>query len=372
MSSNSPSWAIPALFPVALLATALAFYYLRYSSLPRERALFLWAVSLIVTGCWFAIFIVRGGDARLRSSDEMTRVFAAILCVLTAIPFVIRLWRKWVEGNLTEEERTFGSVGWRAWFGGGNIIPALLIAVLAWKGFDLSLPLMLFTTLGALAVYPAIVPPTSATGTPLPTADSMASDREKVLSLLESGKITAMESAELLNALGSTARASEPAPIVMTSAQRLVLIGAGVLLIGFFLPWLVIDPNEELNRVMGQLNTQVQGMMPGNAHHDSVPVTQMIPFPSKQEIQVAGGSLGKGLGWAALGLGMVAALLPYTSRNIDFETQRLVRFLALGAGATIILHVFTSAPRSIGIGLIVAALGYALEFVGVARERRIS
>ena len=47
-------------------------------------------------------------------------------------------------------------------------------------------------------------------------------------------------------------------------------------------------------------------------------------------------------------------------------------FLALGGGATIVLYVITSAPRSIGIGLIIAALGIAMEFVGVARERRLA
>lgn len=357
------------------------FYYMRYSAIERERALFLWAGTVLATGVWLFLYLSRSNDWGVRDVDSAQTMLAAVLCVLIAVPFVVRLWSKWVQGNLTDAERLPGTEGWRTWLSSGNIIPALLIAVLAWKGFQLPLPLMLFTTLGALAVYPAIRSVSegmdATSETPHPVADHMAHEREKVLSMLESGKITAEESAELLTALGATLRRPEAAPLAMTSAQRLVLIGAGVLLIGFFLPWLVINPADEVNRMMQQVTSTAYSTndfpnIPAMMGQNSMQLPGKMQLPIKMEFQIAGGSLGKGLGWAALGLGLLAALLPYASRAMDFQTQRLMRFLALGAGATILLHVFSEAPRSIGIGLIVAALGIALEFIGVARERRIA
>ena len=378
---SSPNWAVATLVPLALIALLSVFYYVRFSAIPKERALALWASTLVLTGGWFFLFLVRGGERRLRNQDEGLMVMSAILCFIIAVPFIVRLWSKWVQGNLTEEERSPGAVGWRAWFRGGNIVVALIIAVLAWKGFMIPLPLMLLATFGALAVYPAIL---SASETAAPSAepppypaDNLSAEREKVLSLLESGKISAEESAELLTALGATMRQHQATPVTITSAQRLVLVGAAVLLIGFMLPWLVINPGKELGHMFNQVTSTANTSMPGGlqTQYGFPTPLQMHGNPADMlpvnlEFQIAGGSIGKGLGWAALILGLIAALLPYVAHAMDIPTQRLVRFLALGGGATIILYVFTSAPRSVGIGLIIAALGIAMEFVGVARERR--
>src|SRR5690606_18323659 len=128
----------------------------------------------LLTLGWF-FFFMRRGNRHLHSPEDALSVIAAMLCVIVAVPFVVRLWSKWVQANLTEEERTPGAVGWRAWFRGGNVIAALLIAVLAWYGFHLSLPLMFLTTFGALAVYPAILAASSDSASaeppPFPTGD---------------------------------------------------------------------------------------------------------------------------------------------------------------------------------------------------------
>jgi len=379
MSSNA-TWAVIALLPVALIALLCIFYYTRYSAIPRERAIVLWVSTVLLTAGWFALFMARDGERRMRNQAEGLMVISAMLCFIIAVPFLVRLWSKWVQGNLTEEERSPGAVGWRAWFRGGNIVVALLIAVLAWKGFMISLPLMLLATFGALAVYPAILsasetPASSAEPPPYP-ADNLSTEREKVLSMLEAGKISAEESAELLTALGATVRHAQAMPVAMTSAQRLVLVGAAVLLIGFFLPWLVFNPAKELNHMMGNITTHMQSMVPpGMTVPQGMPDFQNMAnhgmsSPMNLEVQIAGGSVDKGLGWMALGMGLLAALLPYFARAMDYPTQRLVRFLALGGGAAIILYLITAAPRSIGIGLIVAAVGVGLEFIGVSREQR--
>ncbi|MGV3534080.1 MAG: SHOCT-like domain-containing protein [Chthoniobacteraceae bacterium] len=375
-----PTVAVP-LLSIAVIGLLSVFYYLRYSGISRERALALWASTLFLTFGWFLFLLrTRAGEHRMRNEQEALTIISAAICFIIAVPFIVRLWSKWVQGNLTEAERSPGAVGWRAWFSGGNIIAALIIAVLAWKGFMISLPLMLLATFGALAVYPAILSasetPASSSEPPPYPVDNLSTEREKVLSMLEAGKISAEESAELLTALGATVRHAQTMPVAMTSAQRLVLVGAAVLLIGFFLPWLVFNPGKELDHMMGNLTTQMQNMVPpgmpmpqGMPDFQSVTNHGMIS-PMNVEVQIAGGSVGKGLGWMALCLGLLAALLPYFARAMDYPTQRLVRFLALGGGAAIILYIFTASPRSIGIGLIVAAVGVGLEFIGVSREQR--
>lgn len=364
---------LPALLLIAICAFLMVFYYVRYSTLSRRASLFLWTGTVIVAAAWVFIRLARGRRSFHSGPEGELMTLGGALCLLLAVPFIVRLWSKWVQGDLTEAERTPGAASWRAWMAGGNIIPALLIAVLAWWSFGLSLPLMLFTTLGALAVYPAIITATADEEPGVETSgaanDNMAGEREKILSMLESGKITAVESTELLNALGATLRRPESAPVPMTGSQRLVLIGAGVLLIGFLLPWMVINPGKQLNRAMQQMTSSVIPTQGFPAMPEMMGQLQMN-MPLNFEVKITGGSLRGGLGWVALGLGFAAAFVPYAARSMDYETQRLVRFLALGGGAIIILYVLFDDPRSVGIGLIIAALGIAMEFIGVVRERK--
>jgi hypothetical protein len=169
----------------------------------------------------------------------------------------------------------------------------------------------------------------------------------------------AEESAELLNALGASLAARVPVRAPLTTNGRLVLIGAALVTIGFFLPWFAFSPGVELSRMMGLFRAE------------GFPMPEMggAGIPVKHLVQISGGSVANGLGWAVLLLGLRAALLPQVAQTVDAATQRTVRSLALGAGTILVLYLATQSVRAVAFGLCVTIAGYALEWLGISREQ---
>ena len=69
--------------------------------------------------------------------------------------------------------------------------------------------------------------------------------------------------------------------------------------------------------------------------------------------------------------GVVAAVLPYLAANLDSETTQKVSLIALSLGAIILLYLFTRSIRFASIGLLLGLAGYALEILGVIKERQL-
>ena len=84
---------------------------------------------------------------------------------------------------------------------GANLVFAIGIALCAWIGFDASFWLALMIVLAALVAQPVFTLMPATPPVPvIPVAD-ISPERERVMRLLEQGKITAEESAELLTSL---------------------------------------------------------------------------------------------------------------------------------------------------------------------------
>jgi hypothetical protein len=164
--------------------------------------------------------------------------------------------------------------------------------------------------------------------------------------------------------------------VPLTGSQRLMLIGAALVALGFFLPWFVINPGQEASRLMGQMkfNMHIPGgddfSMDGSTAGNGL---QMSPGGLQfhtGSVSYSGGDIQRGLGWATLALALAAALIPYVATTLDAATARTVRFLCLGLGALIVLYLLTQNLRFVGIGLIIAFAGYAVEIAGAIREHR--
>jgi hypothetical protein len=358
-STSSFNWA--AIVIVALIAIGVGGGWLLFRRFAGQKAeaAYLWLSGTIVASIVTACFT----DEHLRqpntSLGSQPGAICAGIAIFLVVPLVLRLSGRW------RRERTCaaGTVPihpeWE-WFGAGNVLCALAIAVLSWLGFMVPLALTLLVAFGAIAAYPLLFGG-EARVTPAPSYDPLAAEREKVLALLVAEKITAEESADLLQALGATARSAtaEP-PRPLSSGQRLVLVGAAMVLLGFFLPWFVINPGEELSRLTGEIRFGAE-----------VLEAPTLPKIATGSMQVSGGDIGRGMGWAALGFALVAALLPYFTRAMDAATQHMVRLLALGIGGVIVLYLLTQNIRFIGVGLVIAVAGYAVEWCGALRERRL-
>ena len=348
------------------------FLFWRYAGLSREKGFLAWSATV---GIALSMFVLRAPMLRNTPPSEydgvLMQTFAQVLCVFFLAAFVVRLYRKWLDGAVTEAERKPGAGGFRAWLSPANLTIAAMVSVFAHFGFGLSLIVGLMLTCLALAAWPllhqtaterGLGPQREITG---PAFEDLSAEREKVLAMLEAGKITVDESAELLNALGSSTRANAPAAPPLTPARRLTSLGAALVVLGFFLPWLEIDGHQEISRMMEMMPPAMGAIASGRS-----PVEHTDVFPAKMRWQISGGSLAHGTGWAVLLLAIAAAAIPYFDRSLDPTTQRNLRFLALAVGGFIVVYVLSTSLRHIAIGLVVVIAGYALEFIGTLKEER--
>lgn len=355
-----------ALLIATLLVTSsllLTSFYRRYTGLNRWQSALL---CLLAAGVPIAFLLVFPALNRNHSAPDAKPVICVIFLSLLAVPFAVRLYRKWIGGQLTDAEKLPGMDGVRAWLTPGNLICATLIPICAWQVFQVSLPAMFALTFGLLLAHPAFNL-ASAVPQPAPAgpAEDLSAEREKVLQLLEAGKITADESAELLNALGQTVPQRPPpaSEMDLTPQRKIVLIGAALLLVGFFLPWFNIKPGQMLN----ELATNMNGIFPQGA------MPQMgIALNNNLTVRVHAGDVAQGLGWWILALGISAAVLPFFATNLKAQLQKKVILAALAVGAFLLVYLLSDTLRYVSVGVILAVAGYALEFVGTLKERPVA
>jgi hypothetical protein len=284
------------------------------------------------------------------SSDTayFVAIFAGLLTVVTMV-FLVQFHSKWIAGRLTDGEKKPGLDGARAWLGPGNIICVVLISLLAWLSFDYSPFAVALLGLLALVAYPAMKSASTHLQAP-PPPEVNASERQRVLNMLDSGKITASEGAELLSALSLSEKPRATRSVAVVP-EKLALIGAVLLLIGFFLPWFSINAKSELDRLIPALPNQF--------------------LPDTPTIRISGGDVQHGLGWLVLILGVAAAALPYLAGNMEEQIRRRAVVAGLGLGAIILLYLVTQNLRFVSIGILLAVVGYGLQLACALQSGRL-
>ena len=310
-------------------------------------------------------------------------IIAGGCCIVLLVALVLRLWGRWIGGKSTPAEFQPGMQGIRGWFGGANVFVGTSIVITAWLGFSMSPVFSAIWVSLVFAAQPLLLSNRldkgKAYATPPATqAEDLSPEREKIVSMLENGKLNAEEAAELLQALRSTAPgAGAPIRPVLTPGQRLMLIGAAIVTVGFFLPWFVFNPGQEINQMIGSLHVpQISLQQHATASSRALlpeisPDLLAQPQISTGAVYVSGGDIGHGMGWAALFLVLGSALLPYLSANLDETATRALRMLTLGVGCLIMLYLVTQNLRHVYVGSAVALLGYVVAVLGAMREHRL-
>jgi hypothetical protein len=370
---------LPSLIIAALVVGGLwvgTHIYHRYTGLTRLQSALLWLLAVI-----FVVLISHLEDVIISGRIfTMSNSYAGaqrplfwrwgFLFPLLALPFVTRLYLKWIGGRLTEAEKLPGIDGVRAWLGVGNVICAVLLPICLSFIYGVSLSALLALTFGLLLAYPLLnMASQSAQPASAAQPEDLSSEREKVLQLLEAGKITADESAELLNALSHSAPEPAKPATGINPPRKMVLLGAVLLLVGFFLPWISVNPAEEANRLQSQFQQSMNQQMPVN-----LPVPMNLPTFSQPgwTVRLCGGDIAHGLGWWILLLGVAAAVLPFFATNLSGELQKKVTLGCLGVGAIILLYLFTNNLRYVSIGILFGLAGYVLELIGTLQERPLA
>jgi len=312
----------------ALLAAVSAILYGPYIGIRRSRGLLLWLVSFVA-----GVFVAAHGGSAW-----------AGMVVMLAVPFAGRLHQKWLGGKMTEQERAPGRAGLRAWLRPVNLLLCALISFCAWQGLGYSFWAVLAVTVGALAAGPLIRMLLQAEPAQASPKPGLSPEREKILKLLEEGKVSSEEAGELLRVLEETAAPGAGQAVPMTAGRRLILGGAVLVLIGFLLPWFHY------------------GSRTGRFH-------ALSPIHDGDSLTVTGAHAGDWLGWAVLLLSAGVAVLPHLAGGIRPAVQRSWSLVGLGIGAVILIYLFTEGISGVSVGLLAAMAGYAFQFAGVFRDR---
>lgn len=357
------------LIPILLLFTSM---YRKYTGLSRGNAFLVLLASAIACGVriYYRSEAMHHFENYSNRDQIMRGNIAAGLLIIFATAFILRLWGRWIGGLATEAERQPGVEGVRAWFCASNVFVGLMLVLCAWLGEGVS-PLLGGVGVAALlAAFPVLKMERATAAAPAPASADLSAEREKIVSMLQAGKLTADESAELLQALSATAKTA-PRTVPLTGGQRFLLIGAALVLLGFFLPWFTLNLGSMMKDGMGQVQSQMQslGSQFGMPEGVSFPDLGSAINIKTSDMSIRGADIAHGLGWFTLLLAAAAALLPYVDTALDAATARTVRLLCLGLGAVIVLYVLTDGIRHTSIGLILVVAGYAMQIAGALREK---
>ena len=97
---------------VAFVAIGLPLF-LRYTGLRRSRAVLPWLATGLMA-LFVAVYYVRAYPT-YPSPDRTEKAVWVSFLILFGTAFGIRLYRKWLDGDLTDAERAGGTPALRAW-----------------------------------------------------------------------------------------------------------------------------------------------------------------------------------------------------------------------------------------------------------------
>jgi len=297
-------------------------------------------------------------------------VACGVVAASLGLALLAKLYQAAVMNTITPQERTAGVAGLRAWLSIRNIVTVVVFAAAA-AALDYNFFAALILGAAVLLAYPLIntlmqSPATAAT----PPPQAPAEERQRVLALVEAGKISAEDGAELVAALAQSQAAGVEAPAVINGPRRVMLLGAAVVFVGFLLPWFSVNIQQAMNESMSSMQ-QSMPQMPGMPPGLSIP--QVQPAGAIPSVTVHGGDLSYGLGWILLAAALVAAGLPFfwTLRAANALQQRNTIFASLIVGSIALLYLLSNgfgAGVSIDVGFFMAMAGYAALWFGAIRN----
>jgi hypothetical protein len=248
-----------------------------------------------------------------------------------------------------------------------NLVPIVFFAGLAWLSMGWPFLVTTLASLALFSVYPLARTILQVERGNMTRVNETSEERRRVLALVEAGKISGEDGAELISALGETAVREEPVANLFSRGRLLMFVGAGLVLLGFLLPWFVINIGAEMARSM----QAVRGAMPAMPAMPGFEIQPEISVPGGAALQVTvrGGDLHYGLGWIILGAALVVATLPllWPLGQRNQGSQRGASLALAGAGSVVLLYVVAGGLRNANVGLVLAVMGYVLLWAGLLR-----
>jgi hypothetical protein len=158
-----------------------------------------------------------------------------------------------------------------------------------------------------------------------------ADERERILKMVEEGKINTEEGTELLDAMGrsSALRGEEK----FSRVDMIMLMGAALVVLGFFLPWVYVNWTKQMPESFGRVSGYQTGCHVG------------------------------AIGWAVLIIG-IASVIPIfiTPKNFLYKISMMQIFLNL-IGIALVVSLLVQVNGKLGVGLIFCLAGFIVETV---------
>ena len=275
-ASHSSAGVLQACAAIALLTLFLFFWYKAYLRMRVLWALLFAALALAGGIAWLwgtaghvldnAAWPLMNENAVVHN-ESRTVVFFVTFCM--GVGLLTKVFRAWIMDLASAAEREPNGKGVRAWLSPMNVITGMLIVVgtyfsMGWRVWETALGV-----LGLLLAYPLLNCVLKGDSTMRDNAQAAAEERRRVLALVEAGKITADDGAELIGALGQS-RVGEGMRVeergVVTGNRRVMLLGAALVLVGFCLPWMAVNLGARVNEMVGGMQEQMRNFgveMPG-------------------------------------------------------------------------------------------------------------
>ena len=183
-----------------------------------------------------------------------------------------------------------------------------------------------------------------------------AAEREKILRMVEDAKISAEEGSELLDAMGrSTALRGQEK---FSRLDFVTLIGAALVILGFFLPWVYIRMPKMLNSFSPQAPMS-------KSFSEEVPRPFVPGFLGNASVYQTGPNVGA-LGWVIFIIGILSAVPVFiTPKDFLYKISMLQIFLTL-IGLVLVISFLVRVGSNLGAGLIFCLAGFMVELFASA------
>jgi hypothetical protein len=297
------------------------------------------------------------------SEDELFACIAWVLMVMTGLGLLAKVYRAWILDVATPAEREPNSTGIRAWLSVGNLVFCALFVASAYLARGWNPVATLAAVIGLLLAYPLVNCVLKGGELPMKNdSEELAEERRLVLAMVEAGKISGEDGAELIGALGQSRVTASDKGLSLSGNRRVMMLGAALVAVGFCLPWFTINIGAEARDMMNGF----QQAMPGwNGAMAALPTVQSSPV-----VSVSGGDIQHGLGWIILALAAVVSLMPlvWVPRRENRDQHRAAALGGMIGGTVLVMYLAAGAYRSIDIGMVLVVAGYVVMWVGAARE----
>ncbi len=382
------------IFPGILATVMFTMIYRHFLDMRWRDAVRLAFAAVVIAGFW--LWSTRGevvlsshlfGEGGFGGSPH-DYLLPAIIGFYTALMcgagILAKVYRAVVLHRANDAERAGGATGFRAWFGPANLVMGALVVTGVYTGMGWPMWETAALVAAVLAIYPAGATLLREDRGDVMDAQHANAERQRVLAMVDAGKISGEDAAELIGAL------AQSRPTVAGLAERsglsgnwrIMMLGAIVLLVGFCLPLEKVNVSEVTRDFNSALFAPTAPNFEGNHPKVVLPSGFVVNLPDAPqgstvdlEISVRGGDIHYGIGWILMGLGAAAAMLPliWPARGQRRQMRDGIVLAVLVAGSILLLYVASEVATAgaavrIEPGLLLMVGGFAVMWAGALRE----